>query len=254
MARFGARRRRRRTGQWFPVLGQETEAGEGSENDIAAQHFTMAVGGNTPSVTVLGLTWDFPTEEQIVLGQGLPSLADWQGSAWFLEKVVGHLFISHAGEAVPETKALYVVAALIVLRVDESDGSPLATGTAFANQYDPALMQNIRDPFIWRRSWILGQNLKSVNNNAGTVMDDMTNAAGWPSNNVAYASSMDNHHIDTKSKRAIKDEERLFLALSARHYPWTVDATGLNSVLDCAFDYRIVGRLIKATNKRNASR
>lgn len=248
MARRGFRRRRRQR-VWLPVLGTETHiTGATAANDVAAQFDSGTVSGNTPLTFVHSLTWDFPAEQQIVNNAGFPSLADFEQSGYLLDSIIGKCFVAaniddqHATSFRP----LQVTAGFEVLRVDAGTGLPVATGTTIEEDYDPTLAFNIRDPWIWRRTWIL----EPQGNNAGVVFSDRQ----WPCSTAKYGSVSDGPHIETKSRRRVGPEERLWFILTARHYPANIDLTNASTFVEWMLDYRLIGRPMKMSNRRNASR
>lgn len=248
MARFRSRRRRR-TRQWFPVLGTETHiTGGTAKNDVAWQEGSETIIGNDPVTVVVALTWDFQAEEEVELNTGFPTLADFEQSAWFLDGIVGKVFFGSFPD--PELPAgfgpIAITAGFEVLRVDSASGAPIATGADIETSYDPQLAFNIRDPWIWRRTWIIEPSVSDT----GLIFSQRQ----WPATNVNYGSAVDGPHIETKSKRKIAQEERLFFIFTARHFPVGADLSLRHTGLNWMLDYRLIGRSLKATNRRNASR
>lgn len=197
--------------------------------------------GDVIGIQTIDLTWDYPVEEEVVAGQGIPSLADWAGSAWRLRRIVGKLFCSAVdlqGQGVKEI--LKVAAGFIVLRVNEDDGTPIKNPI----EYDPGSVGGIRDPWIWRRTWML------QTGGTGQEAD-----IGWlsqaPVTNMEYGSVADGPHIDQKTNRIVSLEERLFLVISARRTQEVIDH---QCAVDAVLDYRLLGSRMNATNRRNASR
>lgn len=240
------RRRRRRLSQWFPVLGTETHVPQGTvEDNVAYQDLDFDVSNNVPNTLVVALTWDNKPEQQLgVAGNTtFPSIADWEQSGWQLDSIVGCVPLLAFKSGTQAAGTLFVTAAFEVLRIDPGTGNPLSATPEL--DYDPQLANNIRDPWIWRRSWIL---------DPGTDTGGTTNFSGWPRTNTLYTGSGANHVFQTKSRRRIGPEERLFFICTARHFPVTSDLTGRETHLTGMLDYRIIGRAVKTTNRRNASR
>lgn len=243
---FRRGRRRRPQVQWMPSLGTEpgVEGVQYPQWPAAQYDCALTVAGRDPETVVQALTWDYPTEESIIAQSAIPSLADWEQSAWRLRRIVGKLFIGYAlAGAAP---AVAATAGFIVLKVNEDDGTPLKAADVTA--YAPDTVGSIRDPWIWRRSWILGHGFVEqsgfTSNNASL--------AGAPAHNMLYGSVADGPHIDAKTNRRIGPEERLFMVLTVRNL-CTLSAQD-NSQVYWYLDYRLLGSAMKASNRRNASR
>lgn len=247
------RRRRRQTVNWFPTLSQEPDLPETCQNTLSTQwptwlasDFTIGTADcPTENTQLADLTWDFPVEEEVLLNQ-VPSLADFQGSAWRLRRCVGNLFVAaydiagNPGFATPQS--VVVGAGLIVLKTDEA-GEPLAQTDA---SYSPLAQKNIRDPWIWRRTWVLQPQAFSTVPNVGPQL-------AYPSSNIYYGTAVGGPYMDAKTNRRIGLEERLFLAIDGYwRIPPGIQGTG--TLINWTFDYRLLGSLMKETNRKNASR
>lgn len=246
MRRF--RTRRRKGGSWFPLLGIEPEegylnTGEGfsfiCDNLIVAPH----TGADPLPINVHGLTYDFPTEAQIIAADQIPSLADWQGSAWRLETILGKLFVNlEPGGA---ARRALVKACFFVAKVDDQ-GNPLSTDAT--QDYNPWVVSNVREPYIWMRSWVLER--------ASSPEGLGVRNSGIPSTNVLYGSLEDGPHIHTRTKRFISKEERLFFAITAYEAtadldmcPVAVSENAPNADISYFLDIRLVGRLARMKNR-----
>lgn len=240
MARF---RRRKPTVVWLPTIPfanpEQQEVGPFISGSII-------VPGNGGIVSdLIGLTFDFPPE--MAPTADFTSLSDFEGSAYRLRRIVGKCFVSATQEAPaggqPNSRpgGILVCAAFIVLRVNEETGNPLAASN---DQYNPLNNDNIRDPWIWRRSWLLSNGL-----GAGA---DQPQYGEFPFSNVEYGSVWDGPHIDQKTARVISNEERLFFVLGAS----TLNSVHTeNAHVHYVLDYRLLASMRKQQgNRRNASR
>lgn len=180
-------------------------------------------------------------------GSALPieSLADIYSSGYRLRRCVGKIVcgLSQPGTATGLASRVLITCGLIVLRVNE-DGTVINNdATAPENYYSPSIINSWADPWIWRRTWVLG-------NNSEALADD---APFFPEANTQYGSVMDGPHVDAKTARVISNEERLFLVADMMILATQVGA----GTTSCRFmgDLRFVASLKQmAGNRRNASR
>lgn len=242
MGRF---RRRKPAVCWLPVSGTENLNQQVIAPIISGDVFVAGSGAVQTSFTAL--TFDYGPELLLAANE-LPTLADYQGSAYRLRRIVGKCFISMTQESPlqpPAVKpaAAIIAAAFIVLRVNEETGTPLLNATP--DQYNPLNEDNIRDPFIWRRSWILSNGL--------SASPSQPQWGEMPFSNVEYGSAFDGAHIDQKTARVIGPEERLFFVIGTQSLE--AAAVGENSHIRYVLDYRLLASMRRtAGNRRNASR
>lgn len=178
-------------------------------------------------------------------------LSDLEGSAYRLRRIVGKIFVQPAqvaGIAATDATTWIVTAGFIILRVTGSG----AILSGASNTYDPQILDNIRDPWIWRRSWMLSN---QAGINALNVATPDTKQVIFPSSNInGYGGGvLDGPHIDAKTARVVSDEERLFLVVSAN----TIDGDAQNTPNQIGFfgDVRVLASMRKQSgNRRNASR
>lgn len=177
----------------------------------------------------------------------VPSLADFDGSAYRLRRIVGKFFatMDNNQPGAPDTQpiAALVTAGFIVLRVDSATGAPLLAATA--NNYTPIGLDNTSDPWIWRRSWVLNHDFSG---HAAALQNQFQ----FPRTNADYGSVQDGPHIDQKTARRVSKEERLFFVVSTANMGANSTLVGLIPFL---LDYRILASPLRvAGNRRNASR
>lgn len=172
------------------------------------------------------------------------SLSDYEGSAYRLRRVVGKIWVGVEQDLEPPVGSPDVAlatAGLIILRVDDN-GNPLQG--AATPIYNPHIINSERDPWIWRRSWMLSNLL--------TPPGGISPQARYPATNAGYGSVMDGPHVDAKTARSVKDEERLFLIVALMAVNGAEQAT-LNS--RWFIDLRVLATMYKSSgNRRNASR
>lgn len=240
-------RKRKNRGNWMPVLGHIENVGEDSFHFADQTFFSDPVNVNDAlgptSVGPRPIVPDF-TEEQDG-ADGTNNLHDIvAGNAWSLQRIVGRV---HVGIIAPTAgaheeiwPAIFVSAGFFVARsIDSLQGvADLTTLEA-----EPQHVDNAMNPWIWRKSWILGNPLSTTS---------LGNAA-WPRTNSFYGSVTDGPVIDSKVKRFISREHRLFFIISARGFnPRFVnevqgepaDQPGFHGTLDI----RVYGSLRKQKN------
>jgi len=250
-----ARRRRRSPGTWFPNVG--SAIGETGEN-IQGRSFTVVTNPTGSIVTgILDLTFDTPFEGDRI-STGVDSLSDIIGSEYILKRIVGKIYL-HRFRANPENidnqPPILVGCGFFVARANDQavgggEDTPIGSATEAERRdnYSPLEVDTVREPWIWRRTWILGA--------AGKYGDDVTsparvsdqNNAAFPVSTPLYGSVMDGPHIDSRVKRRVGQDDRLWFAVSAMNYPpgqaSTIGEIGVLGLLD----YRIFGSLVKARN------
>lgn len=225
---------------WLPALPEASISNDGII--LVVEH---DISGPTGSriTSVHSLTLDNPAEQAVAVGDST-SLSDFEGSAYRLRRIVGKFFgaITQNQDAAGLPTAVITTVGFIVLRVDPITGLPVGGGAADAN-YSPQAFGSERDPWIWRRSYILSNALAAN-----------TFANAWPTATTDYGSVSDGPHIDAKTARVVKDEERLFFVISTSVFERL--GTGQETTpVKYALDYRILASMLKMSgNRRNASR
>lgn len=192
------------------------------------------------------------------------SLSDIENSGYRLRRIVGKFWCECAQTApglvaaVTSPASYIVTAGIIVRRTDENTGLSYAStvSTFVSDKISPALIENTGDPWVWRRSWTLG------NNNAAQLLED--NPAGvassrqhFPTNNFYELAGgiADGPHIDQKTARVVSSEERLFLDVTATVLGESGDPGESPGTIAFWTDFRVLGSLrTNSGNRRNASR
>jgi len=248
-----ARRTRRPTVVWLPVdlenrIGQAGAATDGFNNSGFQIGITTAPAG-TQATAVWPVVKDNPQAGNIAASSS--TLADLEGSSYRLRRVVGKIFVQP--NQVPsselsqnDTTTWMVTCGLIVLGV-EFDGTTLNPS---ALAYDVQALNSTRDPWIWRRSWVLTNTLGAAGLD---VAEPGSRPLLFPSSNAEYGSAPDGPHIDAKTARVIGNEERLFFVASAVGLDG--QAQGAEQVIAIFGEVRVLASMRKQSgNRRNASR
>lgn len=236
------RRRRRNRGTWFPNIST-APPGEGADT-VSGRVFDLDIVSTSNHLTVTGvvpLTFDYPQEPNEA-DSSIETLSELIGSEYIFKRLVGKFFAVFDG-AQGSAPAVLLGAGLFVARAQDSSSLlganvPIgfATSSLVDDQYGVLNANTIREPWMWRRTWLLG------NPTALTVY------ASVPDNTMAFGSVMDGPHIDCRVKRRVRQDERLWFAASALRYPFTSEDDTQNATIACYLDYRIFGELRKARN------
>lgn len=256
------RRRRRQSVTWFPTLGT---AGINPPDDFAGRVGILNISSTTTVTTqlILPVTFDTPVEtEQATTADPMVSLV---GSEYLLRRIVGKIFIGIDGQDGSETRVqtgVLVTCGWFVARAGDVNGTgstdvPIgSTNTALTDTalYGPQHPDVIREPWMWRRSWVLGTpSIPQIINGQFPAF------AGFPNNNVLYGSVSDGPHFDVKVKRRVSSDDRLWWVIQGRQIAdsgqevpiGTSGATTTATVLRFILDYRLLGTLRKAHNRGN---
>lgn len=273
-------RRRKAKPLWFPPLGSPFAIGDDTTVWGGVTFKLDVPGSGAIAFTEIPLTFDFGQEALLAdaqTAQTIPSLADLQGSAWRLRRVVGEFnatyHIHDSGVLDPDQVAhpgVAFAAGLMVRKVNEFSTAQTNVDVWNRDDYD--------DPWIWRRSWLLGQGARFLRqviprgDVGGTLiamkdfpasgvvapagLDIHAMWARFPNTTADYGSALTGGHIDQKTNRIIGPEDRLFMHLAVKSMPVASDPlfTNDNSFVGGAWDLRYLGFLARATNRRNASR
>lgn len=230
---------------WMPTLGSVPAEGVAASilngRLIAMQVFPPGpdAGPGQVNTFIVPVIPDAPLDNTNSIGPG--DLVRHVGQEWFLERLVGKLFVAFRIGAEEPTNCL-VGAGFFVARANDSNsggGVDTPIGSASFQErndnYSPINEDAIREPWIWRRTWLLG----------GTVVQTDPFSSSFSVNTFA-GSVLDGPHIDAKSVRRIGNDDRLFFAIS------TVTLGGSSELgpgfLQAYLDLRVLGQLRKARN------
>lgn len=241
------RRRTKPRVVWLPNTNANS-IGNGSQVYQAATVTFGPATGDTGSIE-LPIVID---GEPDPLGAG-QTLSDVENSGYRLRRIVGKIWViggqaSFDGAGPP---AYIVTAGFMVRRTNPTTGASLAVladnGPPFPS-IDPGQIENIGDPWIWRRSWLLGDNSSSAANPASPL----------PTRNFGddYGGGIsEGPHVDQKTARIVSSEERLFLDVTATTLIDGQLAPPSLGALFVATDIRVLASMRTSTgNRRNASR
>jgi len=225
-----ASRRRRGPGvQWAPTLIPQVNVPDGNDSWLNYQQSLVFGSGHT--ISIFPVTFDFPVDPSTA-NVATTSMADFVGSAYILKRIVGKAFCVQLAQTETVGGGLLMCGAgFFVARADQlTPAAPAGTLESF----DPLSDNNMMEPWIWRRTWLLGNPADSTGIMA-------------PSSSAWYGSVMDGPHIDSRVKRRINDDDRLWFVSAVGQ---TDDRTGGdNAIIQWMVDYRLLVTLRKNRNQ-----
>lgn len=254
--RFRRFRRRTSRGTWFPTLGtkfvvDDTSYNDASFSDVSESVSTSRADGvfGNPQI-VIPVTHDFTQIQGISAGTTTEvSLRDVvEGQTWRLDRIVGHITVATFGignTLQPDTDEywanLQIGAGFFLGRAIENDQ---AFPDLSSSEMDPLAAQNIQNPWIWRRTWIL---CNPYSRNPADF-----DPGGIPQSNQGIQGPTTGPSIDSKVKRKIPREYRLWFVIGALGWngnqisvnPANLDQPGFKFNLDI----RIFGKMQRGRN------
>jgi len=249
-------RRRGRKVTWLPTIG--TVVGEGIQtySGRLIAGFATAVNGAL-NTELTPITFDTPRDldtDDIAT----TSMADVIGSEYFLRRIVGKVFatrVNTAPGAVDNQPPILLGCGFFVARCNDSGSgggpdTPIGSATPAErnDNYSPLEADTIREPWIWRRTWVLGKAGQAPLDEDVQVTDNQLTAS-FPASTALYGSVLDGPHIDAKTSRRISNDERLWFVASVGNFPMGAEsAIGANTVT-LYLDYRLVGNISRARNR-----
>jgi len=248
------RRRSKPRVVWLP----QTNANSIGDGTTVIQGFVLAASGPTGSrdQSEIPLVADVQISP---LDPGVISLADIESSGYRLRRIVGKVWViaSQSDLQIDTPLTTIVTVGIMVRRADTATGASLANlADPTGDTFNPQIIDNTGDPWVWRRSWFLGNNNALTNLTVDPLQALTVFVNDFPTTNMQYGSVADGPHIDQKTARIVGPEERLFLDASV-----TVVNEASNAAADTPLtfgiftDLRVLGSLrTSSDNRRNANR
>lgn len=176
------------------------------------------------------------------------SLSDVVNNGYRLRRIVGKIWAACLQQDEDSPTSVIATAAFMVLRVNPITATPLSGNT---DDYYAGSIEQSMDPWIWRRSWVLGNGQA-----AGALNDPFSQQSNFGVRNNQLGGNSDGPHVDQKTARIIGPEERLFLCLGTTVLgPPTDPQSALTASVTWVWDLRVLGSMRSNTgNRRNASR
>lgn len=247
---------------WLPLTNANDIGAAGDLTSTVYNAFIVPVSGTTGDVqnTEIPIVLDAP---QTAASATDSSLADIESSGYRLRRIVGKIWcaLNQSSQGASSTfdgpQTVIVTAAFMVRQVNAAGASLQSQNVGGAQGLSPALIENTSDPWIWRRSWILGDRFARGNLDPNIVVGVKPTVINeWPQNNFTYyaGGNADGPHVDQKTARIVAPEHRLFLDVSATTLLQGGDVA-LFSQVSVFTDIRVLGSLTaNLGNRRNASR
>jgi len=241
MARF---RRRRRRFFWLPNLGiAGSTSGLAQDEKMSWDFLTVTIPGNgTVNTSITDVTFDDPSDTSAAGTTANRPMADFLRSGYMLRRVVGHLFVNFEPiTAVELIQAVACTFGLFVARADETNDNQIPIGAGNQSEinqnYGPQNNDNVREPYLFRRSWIIGNPLATA-----------VGPSRYPPTSADYPSGLDGSFVDQKTLRRVDGDNRLWAVFSARTFPIGLAHSG-NAQMRATFDFRYLGRPISYSKK-----
>jgi len=257
------RRKRRTKYTWLPAYGTGIDVG-GTNYETHLRFGTLGVlRTGAPATGIVAVIPDAATENF----DASSHLTDAITQEYILRRIVGKLHISYEQnsneyvlgnpyipEAVIVTAGFFVARENDVSQVDP-EGSPIGytngVNVADFNNYSPQARDTQREPWIWRRQWILGNQQDARFRGAGGPANlNQTSFGGWetyPPNTAACGSVADGPHLDCKTVRRVNQDDRLWFVITNQCISNGIPANDGN--LSYVLDARYLGALRKARQR-----
>lgn len=251
-----ARKKRRTNVTWFPTIGTGRDDLT-KENFLNGREFVNIDVSTSTGCEILPLVPDVPLEADDIDVEGGGQLVQAIGQEYILQRIVGKVLFAVTGQFnlnndPSNAHAALVACGFFVARSeDKTNGGPDfpiggATSGSRVLNYNPLHPDCIREPWIWRRTWILGNS--GFPANAADQDIDIPAFSLFPPTTAGYGSVSDGPHIDTKIKRRVGNDDRLWFAVAHQALPLET-ATDLNLQLSGYIDFRVLGALRRAHNR-----
>lgn len=278
-------RRRRSNGTWFPTLGSAAAVGDDTIRQNRSFAVLDCVYTGEPTTAVAPLTFDNP-QDQDVTAQVDQTLSEIVGSEYLLKRILGTIIVSAAHnefntsqDTIPDP-LIECGVGIFVARAGDTDTSSLLpiglqsnAGQSIPdyNSYSVLSSDAIREPWMFRRTWLLAPASLAYNRmynqqlsvtpafssssaGAGGFMEQM------PFNNIQNGMAgtlKTGPWVDVKSRRRVRQDDRLWLSISCRSAQWVIPSYAPNATdisdsrVFFGWDLRLFGALRKARNSGN---
>lgn len=254
------RRRRKARSTWFPNLGI-TVADE-SDNSAQYSYFRTSLqpdvnsavppwsssGGIYKPMDIIALVPD--TTPEVSGRQADVTLRDYvEGQEWALDSIVGSIHVGcnavnfdlDPGQS-PSAEWATIAVTCGFFVADAEEGNTVVPAEDGIN-LDPTSVDNIRSPWIWRRTWVLS--------NPGTIFSGQQTSGGWPTTN-SFVTGNVGPGIRTKSKRRIRRNQRIWFVSACTGFDFSqITVSGAANdqpIINILADLRICGKMRKARN------
>lgn len=244
---MGRLRRRKRRYTWFPQIGFQSSNPEDDSVVLPVAVPNAPLSGLLSTPTIFPIIPDAPNEEPTAVTDHLD---DFIASEYFLKRIVGRFVCAAPARTsvqTPYTIAYAIGAGFFIARADSPTSTkPIgsAAATDAKNNYGVLNVQNTREPWIWRRVWIMSP---LVTASGFQVFDP--NYPYYANNNL-NGSVAEGSNIDARTARRVTQDDRLWFTVQTQ----VLNAGGSFEFEEQTFpeaylDVRLLGALRKARNR-----
>lgn len=238
------RRRTRPRVVWLPQTNANS-VGANVTQAIQLVAFGLAGGTGEDTTIEIPLVADAQIE---AFDANTVSLSDIESSGYRLRRIVGKIWVQMDQVAADTLQSAVITAGIIVRRAESSSGQSIAFQAGEEN-ISAAAINNTGDPWVWRRSWWLGNNSQTSLPGNATSFPELNFAKEYP------GGIAEGPHVDQKTARVVSREERLFLNITGTVVGEAAAPPGTSVTIAVLTDLRILGSLITSSgNRGNSSR
>lgn len=197
-------RRRREPVFWLPTIGKNPSTGTKPVTDYNSTSVT--VSATADDITTI-IRQPFDTEPLETAGApGFPGdIIYATAQEYFLKRIVGKIWCDYTGESPGSAPRFILASAGLFVSKTGAGGGVVPTTYDASIDYGVSAGTTVREPWIWRRSWILEHDTSLT---VGVQ-------ARYPRSNAGYGSVLDGPHVDAKTKRRVSNDDDIHIALSA---------------------------------------
>lgn len=246
------RRRRRTKYTWFPQLG--TLGGDPSTSTTNIELvYDVFANGDPGDVTIFPI---IPDSAQEAPPADTAQLQDFLTLEYILKRIVGklHLYVQprtllDTASTISSTVLLVGAGFFVAREGDQQTGTAFPIGATTAAErrlnYGPLALETTREPWIWRRTWMLGiPYFGTLSGGTSKVTDQLAEGATLPPHNYS-GSVADGPHIDAKVARRVGQDDRLYFAIQGQ----AIEVVGTGTAASATFKGVLDVRMLGATRK-----
>lgn len=246
-------RHRRKRATWLPVLGSTLSSGETSTYAVAQEiaEFTLTADSSTPPAFGSNAGGEYfaliPDQTPQVSAHSADfTLRDYvEGQEFLLDSIVGTCDVLVGDGLTGQNEhtvwpSVCVTAGLLVGDADIEGGQ--VDADIEDSQIDPNSADNMASPWIWRRSWLMGT-------------PHQPSGYPWPAlpNINSYMTDGKGRAVETKSKRRIRRNQRIWFVISGYGFNWSdIAVSGTDNDqprVAARLDLRVIGKMMRAKNQ-----
>lgn len=240
------KRRKRAKYIWLPSQWSFEDTGADTPTNAIPNALPVAVSG-APNITFSPVLLDSTLEDTDVSNFTSPTnvtITDIvQANEYFLKRIVGNLWLALTPSDQSDMPAALIEAGLFVSRADDTNPeTPMGAAASPFAGFDPAHPDTTREPWIWKKSWILSN--QSTSSNSGYAWGGVTNFGIYDPGLRGGGNT-----IDQKTARRVKSDERLWFAISTRCWPPQSNPYSTQLQLEYTREFRCLGQLRRATSR-----